>query len=213
MEKDGRGLNLTWEVKDGVLRHSGEEEASTLEGRIIKYADRIAYLNHDIDDAVRGGVLRLDQIPKEILSALGATHKERINTLITDIIAQSAGKREISLSPARAEQMKRLREFMFAEVYKSERALKQEEKAKFVIECLYSHFVKKPEELPPEFSGRIEADGCERVVCDYVAGMTDTYAIENLGKSSFPPPGRCCIACGDKNFSAENFFIRLPSRL
>lgn len=186
LEKEGKGLNLTWEVRDGVLYHSGEGRAATLEGRIIKYADRIAYLNHDIDDAVRGGVLKIEQIPKDILEALGFSHKNRINTLITDIIKESMSKDEISMSPFLEEQMMKLREFMFAVVYKSERALAQEEKAKFLIECLYRYFVKKPVALPKEFSCRIEEDGCERVVCDYIAGMTDYYAIEKFKEISIP---------------------------
>lgn len=186
LEKDGKGLNLTMEVRDGVIHHSGKETADTLEGKIIKYADRIAYLNHDIDDAVRGGVLKVEQIPIGIQKALGYTHKERINTLITNVIEESIDKNAILMDPAMEEQMMKLRTFMFDVVYKSERALAQEEKARFVIECLYHHFAKQPEVLPKEFLCRIGEDPCERVVCDYIAGMTDYYAIEKFKQISIP---------------------------
>ena len=186
LEKNGEGLNLTYEVRDGVVNHSGDGVAKTLEGKIIKYADRIAYLNHDIDDAVRGGVLDIEQIPPDILQGLGKTHKERINTLITNIIFASRGQGIICMEPQIEKKMAQLRAFMFDTVYRSPLALRQEGKANFVLETIYKHYVDAPNKLPSELLHRLEKEEAQRVVCDYIAGMTDTYAIELFKSLTIP---------------------------
>jgi dGTPase len=178
LAKGGRGLNLTYEVRDGILHHSGSGKAHTLEGCILKYADRIAYINHDIDDAVRGKVLRVEQIPKELLERLGETHRQRINTMILGILEASMGQDHIAMVPQVEQDMMALRAFLFESVYTHEQVkLREEEKADHVIITLYEHFMKHPEKLPEENRRTIEEEGVERAVCDHIAGMTDRYAI------------------------------------
>ena len=177
LEKDGRGLNLTYEVRRGILCHSGPEIAETLEGRIVRYADRIAYINHDIDDAMRAGILTNEDIPREISDILGCTHSQRINSLVSDLVSASMGKTEILMTPRVEDAMLALRSFMFERVYRNPVAKGEESKAKLIIQELYRCYVKHPEKLPADFRARMDEDGLQRVVCDYVAGMTDKYAI------------------------------------
>ncbi|MPN06633.1 Deoxyguanosinetriphosphate triphosphohydrolase-like protein [bioreactor metagenome] len=177
LENEGKGLNLTVEVLDGILNHRGGCRAKTLEGDIVRFSDKVAYLNHDIDDAIRGNVLKLGQIPKEILDALGYTHKDRINTLVLDIIKNSRDQK-IEMSAPMQEKMSRLREFMFQAVYQSDRAREQEEKARHVVTSLYQYFLKRPEKMPDEFLQTVQKEGAARGVCDYIAGMTDQYCID-----------------------------------
>ena len=177
LEKDGRGLNLTYEVRRGILCHSGPEIAETLEGRIVRYADRIAYINHDIDDAMRAGILTNEDIPREISEILGCTHAQRINSLVSDLVSASMGKTEILMTPRVEDAMLALRSFMFERVYRNPVAKGEESKAKLIIQELYRCYVKHPEKLPADFRARMDEDGLPRVVCDYVAGMTDKYAI------------------------------------
>ncbi len=184
LEKGGMGLNLTYEVRDGILNHAGENEASTLEGRIIKFADRIAYINHDIDDAIRARVLRLSDIPPEIIELLGRTHSERISTLVNDIIVNSQGVNDIVMTPEIGKAMMDLRSFLFEHVYRNPEAKGEEVRAKDILRRMYEYFVANPDKIPAE-EMRIggERDSIERRVCDYIAGMTDRYAIsvfENL---------------------------------
>jgi len=176
LEREG-GLNLTFEVRDGILNHTGDALPSTLEGQVVKISDKIAYINHDIDDAIRGGILKLSDIPKEYLEVLGTTHKKRINTMVTDVIKNSMGKNIISMSEDVLKATFGLREFLFQNVYIGSKAKKEEEKARNMLEFLYYYFVKKPEKLPDEYIRKIDVFGLERVVCDYIAGMTDRYAI------------------------------------
>lgn len=184
--ENGCGLNLTYEVRDGILNHAGENEASTLEGKIIKLADRIAYINHDIDDALRGGIIRADQIPKECRKLLGETHGERINTLICDIITQSNGKTEILMSKDIQDAMMSLRNFMFQNVYTSKIAKGEEEKAKKIINMLFEVFMKEPERLPEDERQNMETMGAEQAVIDYIAGMTDNYAVYQFKEIFIP---------------------------
>ncbi len=184
LENDGMGLNLTYEVRDGILNHAGDNKAETLEGRIIKFADRIAYINHDIDDAIRGKILRLEDIPAEIIELLGRTHSERIATLVNDIVANSAGQDDILMTPEIKKAMLDLRSFLFEQVYRNSKAKGEETRAKDMLRRMYEYLVKNPDKIPFE-ERRIygEKDSVERRVCDYIAGMTDRYAIsvfENL---------------------------------
>lgn len=182
----GKGLNLTYEVRDGVLNHAGDNEAETLEGKIIKIADRIAYINHDIDDAVRGGIIGADAIPKECTDVLGKTHGERINTMICDIISVSEGKPVVEMSEPVLNAMMKLRDFMFERVYMSKVARSEEERAKTVISMLFEHFMKTPDSLPEMPEKHIEQFGLEQTVCDYIAGMTDNFAIHQFSELFVP---------------------------
>lgn len=176
LERSG-GLNLTYEVRDGILNHAGAHEANTLEGKIIKLADRIAYINHDIDDAERAGIISSQSIPPECVQRLGRTHGERIDAMIEDIICTSMEQPYIKMSEEAHKAMMRLRDFMFDEVYNSSEAKHEEKKAQNLLFMLYETFTKYPERLPEECRRLIDDMGCERVVCDYIAGMTDNYAV------------------------------------
>lgn len=173
LENDGAGLNLTHEVRDGILHHSGEGLPYTLEGMLIRYCDRIAYLNHDIDDAIRSGFLATNDLPENVLSVLGRTHRGRINTMVSDIISQSEGKPEIKMSQPVAAAMHELREFMFNEVYFHPSKVTEEEKLGIMIEKFYHYFMANFDLLPPEYRREPHADA----VCDYIAGMTDSFAL------------------------------------
>lgn len=186
LEKNGKGLNLTYEVLDGILCHTGEKRADTLEGRIVRFADRIAYINHDIEDAIRGGVISQDELPKSCLKVLGNTSGERINNMIVNIIENSRDKDEISMSAEYQEATEELRNFMFQNVYIGSSAKAEEGKAENLIRSLYERLMEKPGLLPEEFFKKIDEEGIERVVCDYIAGMTDRYAI-NVFNSIFIP--------------------------
>ena len=173
LEQDGDGLNLTYEVRRGILCHTGPDTAETLEGRLLRLADKIAYINHDIDDAMRGGIIYPMDIPLEISNVLGFTHSERIDTLTVDIIESSAGTGEIRQSTACREAMHNLREFMFEAVYRNPVAKGEESKAQDMLRRLFEYYRKDPDRLPPEFQDIREREGVERAVCDYIAGMTD----------------------------------------
>ncbi|MBE7022180.1 MAG: deoxyguanosinetriphosphate triphosphohydrolase [Ruminococcaceae bacterium] len=182
-----RGLNLTLEVRDGILNHAGNNEAQTLEGQIIKLADRIAYINHDIDDAVRGGVIAPEDIPAACRHALGETHGERIQTMILNVIENSENKPHVAMTPDMHEAMMELRSFMFQNVYTSRVAKAEEDKAKGILATLFKHFIHHPEALREQgLSGHVFSG--ERDVCDYIAGMTDNYAIY-IYKALFMPEG------------------------
>lgn len=186
LEKGGRGLNLTYEVKRGIVCHTGCDISESLEGQIIRIADRIAYINHDIDDAMRAGILKNSDIPKSISDILGTTHSERINTLVEDLIDTSMGKPVIAMSPAMEGTMDELREFMFERVYRNPTAKGEESKAKIIIKELYNYYINHPEKLPLDFRPQMDFDGMPRVVCDYVAGMTDKYAIYKFSEIFVP---------------------------
>ena len=173
-----RGLNLTPEVRDGILNHTGDRLPKTLEGQIVRISDRIAYINHDIDDAIRSGVIAATDLPQDCLAALGFDHRSRIDTLVRNLMENSTGKSKIEMSDACRTQMEKLRGFMFEEVYHSSRVKKVEdlEAIERIILALYAHYGNHPEQLPPERRDMIEAFGVAEVVKDHVAGMTDRYA-------------------------------------
>ena len=186
LEQDGDCLNLTYEVRRGILCHTGPDTAETLEGRLLRLADKIAYINHDIDDAMRGGIIYPMDIPLEISNVLGFTHSERIDTLTVDIIESSAGTGEIRQSTACREAMHNLREFMFEAVYRNPVAKGEESKAQDMLRRLFEYYRKDPDRLPPEFQDIREREGVERAVCDYIAGMTDNYAVEKFSLAFIP---------------------------
>lgn len=173
----GMGLNLTWEVRDGILHHTGEILPSTLEGEIVKIADRIAYINHDIDDALRAGILTKRDLPQEVPVILGETSSQRINTLVRDLIENSMDQRKILMSPEILRVMLDLREFLFKKVYVGSEAKKEDEKIKTMFKNIFQYFMKYPQEVPLEAGAGQEKEPLERRVCDYIAGMTDTYFI------------------------------------
>ncbi len=186
LENEGRGLNLTWEVRDGIVNHTGKCMASTLEGVIVKFADRIAYINHDIDDACRAGILSAEEIPKELREVLGETHSKRINTMVTSVIAASTDKNEICMSPEIWAATDALRDFMFEAVYTNSKAKAQDGRAKQLLAQLFEHFVRNPEEMPALYRANLDRDGVRRCVCDFISGMTDRYAIDTY-KALFIP--------------------------
>ena len=186
LEKDGEGLNLTYEVRRGILCHTGPDRAETLEGQLLRLADKIAYINHDIDDAIRGKIIYPMDIPLAVSQVLGFTHSERINTLTVDVITASAGKDEILQSPACRDAMHELREFMFEYVYRNPVAKGEEGKAQDMLRRLFEYYAKEPDKLPPEFQDIRVTEGVERAVCDYIAGMTDVYAVERFNEAFIP---------------------------
>ncbi|AOT68507.1 deoxyguanosinetriphosphate triphosphohydrolase [Geosporobacter ferrireducens] len=176
--KRGYGLNLTFEVRDGILHHTGADRPATLEGQIVKISDRIAYINHDIDDAIRAGVLKYEDLPKDCLENLGATHSDRIHTMIMDLIHHSIHQPKLSQSREKLFYIDKLRAFMFENVYLNKKAKREEEKAQHIIQELYHYFLKNCDRLPEEMGQRIEEFGIQETVKDYIAGMTDRYAIQ-----------------------------------
>lgn len=186
LENGGLGLNLTWEVRDGIVNHTGDHKASTLEGVIVKFADRIAYINHDIDDSERAGILKPTDIPEKLRKTLGNTSSERIACMVTATVKASEGKNEILMEPEIAEAMNELRNFLFSAVYTNPIAKHEEKRAEDMLSRMYEFFVANPDKLTGEYSKRLEEDGVERTVCDYIAGMTDRYAISTF-KSIFIP--------------------------
>jgi dGTPase len=185
LENDGRGLNLTWEVRDGILHHPWSmPPPSTLEAQVVRFADRIAYVNHDVDDALRAGVLEPGELPPGPLDILGRTPSARVNTLVLDLIEQSDGKPDVRLSELVARALDELRDFMFAEVYLREGAREDHEKAVKLLRELFEYFLEHPEQLPPEYH-RAPGDLPTRVA-DHVAGMTDRYALRTYERLFLP---------------------------
>jgi dGTPase len=184
----GKGLNLTYEVRDGILKHTGSLEPETLEGKIVSISDRIAYINHDIDDALRGGILEISSIPIECMETLGFTHNQRINTMITDIINESMGRDNIMMSSAVLQATNELRKFMFDNVYIGSAAKVEEKKAKNIIKGLYEYYIENPEEIPIVGFGGNDKTNKERYVCDYIAGMSDRFAINLYTELFIPSP-------------------------
>lgn len=181
LEKDGRGLNLTWEVRDGILNHQTAGHPSTLEGQIVRLSDKIAYINHDIDDAIRGGIISEEDIPKELRNTLGKNVRERLNRLIHDVITNSMDQPSIRMSDEISQTMAELRKYMFANVYQNPQAKGEEGKAVQMVEKLYLYYEDRIELLPEHNRKRIElGDSEEQAVCDYIAGMTDTYAVKKF---------------------------------
>lgn len=187
LEKDGKGLNLTWEVRDGILNHQTSMMPHTLEGKIVRLSDKIAYINHDIDDAIRAKVMSEEDIPLEIHKVLGMTTKERLNTLIHNIIMNSMGKNDIVMSEEIGGAMQDLRKFMFQKVYTNPAAKGEEAKAERLLCELYAHYMGHIEILPEQYQ-RMHSEGekKERVVCDYISGMTDQYAVAKYREFFLP---------------------------
>ncbi len=178
LEKNGRGLNLTYEVRDGILNHQTTGTPHTLEGKIVRLSDKIAYIHHDMDDAVRAGILKESDVPKEIQEIIGSTSGARLDHFIHDIVTASMGKNDVLMSEPVDLAMKRMRKFMSDNVYHNPKAKSEEGKAERLMETLYQHFMKHTDNLPEEFLLLLsEGDAKEQVVCDYVASMTDRYAI------------------------------------
>lgn len=186
LERGGEGLNLTYEVRDAILNHTGGSLASTLEGVVIKFADRIAYINHDIDDACRAGILSVDDIPADLTKALGRNSSERINTMVTSVIEASRDCPEIRMTPDIQEATDELRRFLFDKVYLNPAAKAEESKAKALLIQLYGYYLAHPGRLPELYRRGVDSEGVGRCAADFVAGMTDRYAIETF-KELFVP--------------------------
>lgn len=185
----GRGLNLTLEVRDGILNHTGPNKPATLEGQIVRIADRIAYINHDLDDAIRGGVLDPGQIPAKCLAILGREHRERINIMVLDLIQTNWNNSgDIGMSPGIQESTDLLRDFLFEHVYLDAKAKNEKDKAVQIIQSLFRYFTEHIELLPGEYLRRARTGTAERAVCDYIAGMTDRFAIRVYQKYFLPLP-------------------------
>ncbi len=176
IEKNGRGLNLTFEVRDGILEHKSSGKPATLEGEAVSLADRIAYINHDIEDALRAGILTVDDLPKKAVKVLGDATKTRINTAIADIYANSYGKEHVRMSDEVMAATNELRSFMFKNVYALTNIAIQE-RAERMLTQMFEYFMKHADKLPKPYLTLLERDGKERAVCDYISGMTDRYAI------------------------------------
>ena len=186
LENGGEGLNLTYEVRMAILGHTGERIPETLEGQVVRRSDQIAYVNHDIDDAIRGGILKNDDIPKDIARVLGHSHRERIDTLVCDMIRVSREEGRILLSPKVDIAIRELRRFMFERVYRNPVAKGEVRKAKDMLRRLYESYVAHPEAIPKDFQPQLSLDGMERTVCDYIAGMTDNYAVHKYTEIFVP---------------------------
>jgi len=186
LEKDGQGLNLTKEVKNGVFCHTGKVKPNTPEGCVIKIADRIAYINHDVDDAIRAGIMRETDIPAEITCAFGSTFSERINTLILDVINESEKHGEIAFSAQVGFVFDTFYDFMFKSVYMNMKAKSEEAKVYGILNGLFVHYIESPDEMPEDYQRIITGDGLRRAVSDYISGMTDKYAIYKYGEFFIP---------------------------
>ncbi|MDO4516911.1 MAG: deoxyguanosinetriphosphate triphosphohydrolase [Bacillota bacterium] len=186
LENGGDGLNLCYEVRRGILCHTGPDRAETLEGQVVRLSDKIAYINHDIDDAMRGGIIYPLDIPLDISQVLGFDHSGRINTLVGDVIRASQGKDKICQSEACGSAMARLRAFMFEAVYHNPIAKGEESKAQDMIARLFEYYQKDPDKLPPDYQDIRMREGVDRAVCDYIAGMTDKYAVEKYCEAYVP---------------------------
>ncbi|KMT21663.1 deoxyguanosinetriphosphate triphosphohydrolase [Clostridium cylindrosporum DSM 605] len=184
------GLNLTFEVKDGIVSHSSSRKAKTNEGRVVRVSDKIAYINHDIDDAIRAGLLSCDCLPKECIAVLGDNHSKRINTMIKNVISNATTNNEVDFYLEVGEAIWELRDFLFKNVYIGSKAKVEEEKAMNIVREMYNYYIKDPEKMPKEFYRNLEKWGIESVVCDYIAGMTDRFAISEYLNIFVPSPWR-----------------------
>ena len=186
LENNGKGLNLCYEVRMGILGHTGDRIPETMEGQIVRRSDQIAYVNHDIDDAIRAGILSDSDIPHSISYVLGSDHSSRINTLVCDMINTSREAGAICLSEPVDKALRDLRSFMFDKVYRNPVAKGEETKAKDMLKRLYEHYHNHPEALPMDFQPQMSFDGLDRTVCDYIAGMTDKYAVDKFTEIFIP---------------------------
>ncbi len=188
LEKEGRGLNLTREVRDGILHHQTAGTPLTLEAKIVRVSDKVAYINHDIDDAIRGGILLPEDVPEECREILGNTSGERLNTLINDIIYNSMDKPDIIMSKEVERALKSVRSFLFEHVYLNQTAKSEEKKAIKLIEKLYEYYQRYPEYLPEFYFQKVQSEESikDQVICDYIAGMTDNFAVKQFQEIFIP---------------------------
>lgn len=188
IEKEGRGLNLSWEVRDGILNHKTSGTPHTLEGKVVRFSDKFAYLHHDFDDAIRAGILSEEDIPEVFRKTLGETTKQRLNCFIHDVVNSSHGKDDVLMSPEIEENMYALRKFMFENVYTNPIAKSEEYKGEEMIEKLYTYYLEHPEKMSREYAQRAFSSDEDKsiTVLDYVAGMTDQYAIEKFVEINIP---------------------------
>ncbi|MCQ2385808.1 MAG: deoxyguanosinetriphosphate triphosphohydrolase [Clostridia bacterium] len=199
LEHDGKGLNLTFEVRDGILNHPGDHMACTLEGVVVKFSDRIAYVNHDLDDAFFAGILSPDDLPHHLKELFTVSYSNRVDTMVSSVIEASMDKNEIKMTPDVGEAMMEMRAFLTEHIYHNSPAKREEKKAEELLCRLFEYFTGHPEEMPPFYYRNIEKEGTERMVCDFIAGMTDRYAIDLYsdlfipevwkGTPSFEPKG------------------------
>ena len=187
LENGGRGLNLTWEVRDGIEHHYGKVKPRTLEGCCVHLADRIAYINHDIDDAVRAGLLSVEDLPRHAIHTLGATHGERIDTMIRSVVRYSEGKNEAAMEPEIWDALLELRAFMFERVYSRDWANNECRKTHHIVTELVGYYMEHPGQMPNEYMEIVYREGTQRGVCDFVACMTDAYAVKTYQKLFIPP--------------------------
>ena len=190
IEKNGRGLNLTHETRDGILWHTGAEQPSSFEGRVVRLSDRVAYLNHDLDDALRAGILGESDIPDEVTCAFGVTTSQRINTIVCDIVAASAELGDITISSELSLAFDGFYAFMFDAVYRNPVAKAEESKVLGVLEAIFDYFAANADKLPEEYRVIAEKDGLHRAVADYVSGMTDSYAVSVYERLFIPSAWR-----------------------
>jgi dGTPase len=198
LEREGEGLNLTWEVRDGILNHSQDKEKiltpksrnqpGTLEGEVVKIADALAYVNHDIDDALRAKIIKERDLPRELLKILGRTHRERINTLVQNIVKESWQGAQLKMGDIVLDAFNELRDFMYDKVYLSSFLFNETRKAYRIVSELYSFYLRETHLLPLSLRRSIDKEGQERIAVDYIAGMTDRFAI-NIYKNYFIPEG------------------------
>lgn len=186
LENSGKGLNLTFEVRDGILNHKTGTHPKTLEGQVVSLSDRIAYLNHDVDDAVRKGVITQEELPKTVIDVLGATSRERINKMISSAYENSLCKDRVSLASEVDEAMTELRNFMFDRVYMMDTAKREEERAGHMLSCMYDYFFKNKDKLPKMYKELLDSYDLSTVICDYLSGMTDRYAIKVFNQIFVP---------------------------
>lgn len=187
LERNGQGLNLTYEVRDGILNHQTTGNPHTLEGKVVRLSDKISYIHHDMDDAVRAGILREGEVPREIREVIGCTPSQRLDHFVHDIVTNSMGKNDICMSEAIGTAMLKMRQFMFESVYQNPIAKSEEGKAEELMETLFEHFMKNVDDLPEEFRNLLsEGEPRERVICDYVGAMTDRFAISVYENTYIP---------------------------
>lgn len=184
LERDGRGLNLCYETRMGILHHTYGADDDTMEAIAVRFADRIAYINHDLDDAIRAGILTPEDVPENVRRRCGDRNSQRINAIITDLIENSRG--EIRMSDGMQDVFDEFHNFMFSDVYTNPIAKGEESKVAGILGGIYEHYVCAPEELPPEYRRVADAEGIERAACDYVAGMTDSYVMEKYAEFFIP---------------------------
>ena len=186
LENDGKGLNLTFEVRDGILNHNSSGNPSTLEGKIVHFADRIAYLNHDIDDAIRAGVIKIDDIPKDLIAILGVSHSKRIDCMVKSIYKASINTNDVLMTPEIFEASNRLRMFMFEQVYFSQDKQNEENKVEVMIELLFNYYKKELSKLPEFYYKLVAKYGEETAICDYISTMSDSFALSVFQKAFIP---------------------------